>query len=206
MFNVHTPFSQAPHPHPNAYDVCESAWKLGEGAEHFVSPHSSALAWLCTVQSDNLKWWSNLHVLFCMGKYFEVLNLTECNDALMGWFIIQSCSHGCWLLEWWHCICAGGRVNTHAHILSRRPSLCACEIFYFFFVNYHWNNPVETKSCRSGLVRHTSLAPMTQPQWSAACETSSLEAVIWVESAWYYWHGNEGSKNKKWDSWNSDIL
>lgn len=80
-------------------------------------------SWLCAVQSDNLKWWPNLHGLFCMGKYFEVLNLTECNDALMGWFIIQSCPRGCWLLEWWHCICAGARVNTHAHILSHSSPL-----------------------------------------------------------------------------------
>lgn len=173
----------------------------------FFFPHSPPHpSWLCATQSDNLKWWSNLHGLFCMGKYFEALNLTECNDALMGWFIIQSCPHGCWLLEWWHCICAGGRVNTRAHILSQ-PSPPLAVHTRAIFVNYHWNNIVETKSCRSGSARRTCPASVTQvPEWSAVCETSSLAAVIWVESAWCYCHGNGGSKNKKWDSWNSDIL
>lgn len=74
-----------------------------------------------------------------MGKYFEALNLTECNDALMGWFIIQSEPRGGWLPEWWHFICAGGSVHTrtHTHWLPQSSSLNVH--MWVIFVNYHRN-------------------------------------------------------------------
>lgn len=84
----------------------------------------------------------------------------------------------------------GTFAHKHAHTLT--PSACTCECFLLqITIRIKMG---ETKSRRSGSVYGVrAFASVTPLEWSAVCRgRSSLAAVIWIESAWYYWRGNGG--------------
>lgn len=79
-----------------------------------------------------------------MRKYFQLLNLTECNDALMGYNLLFN--QACIETDYWSdgtvyvYICTHTNTYTHSEGLnySSSPQCHQCQNgIVFFFVNYH---------------------------------------------------------------------